>query len=166
MTTTATHIVTHHPECKRRRETPVLHLRFKPGRPASIHPNIAYYAFFWSQKNQRIDMSSAASSPGKKPASKAASPGKGKERQRAAASEDTRMDEDSNDEGEDDEDDEEEDEEAVNEDMEEDEDDLDEIDPSVITGRRTRGKKVDYTSSEALAKAGLTERDLEDEEDD
>ncbi|KAI6125774.1 hypothetical protein EV401DRAFT_1937224 [Pisolithus croceorrhizus] len=112
-------------------------------------------------------MSSAAGSPGKKPASKAASPGKGKERQKAAASDDTRMDEDSNDEGEDDDDDDDEDEEAVDEDMEEEEeDDLEEIDPSVITGRRTRGKKVDYTSSEALAKAGLTERDLEDEEDD
>ncbi|TFY65735.1 hypothetical protein EVG20_g5352 [Dentipellis fragilis] len=63
---------------------------------------------------------------------------------------------------EDDEDDEEEEEE--DEDMEEDED-LQEIDPSVILapGRRTRGVKVDYTSKEALAKAGLNADDADDD---
>lgn len=55
--------------------------------------------------------------------------------------------------------------------QEEDDDDDDEeeedpeIDPSAIVGRRTRGIKVDYTSKEALEKAGLTaESDDDDEE--
>jgi hypothetical protein len=39
-----------------------------------------------------------------------------------------------------------------------------EIDPSAIQSSRTRGKKVDYTSAEALAKAGL-EPEAEDEDD-
>ncbi|KAA1471730.1 hypothetical protein DENSPDRAFT_929786 [Dentipellis sp. KUC8613] len=65
---------------------------------------------------------------------------------------------------EDDEDDEEEEEEDEDEDMEE-EEDLQEIDPSVILapGRRTRGVKVDYTSKEALAKAGLNADDADDD---
>lgn len=47
------------------------------------------------------------------------------------------------------------------------EEDISEIDPSVIQPRRTRGKRVDYTSPEALAKAGLTPGDAaaDDEED-
>ncbi|EDR11682.1 uncharacterized protein LACBIDRAFT_293231 [Laccaria bicolor S238N-H82] len=59
------------------------------------------------------------------------------------------------------------------EDDDEDEDALEEIDPSVILpqGRRTRGVRVDYTSKEALAKAGfkgkeeLEEDDTEDDHD-
>lgn len=58
-----------------------------------------------------------------------------------------------------------------------------EIDPNVIVGRRTRGikvcvhlcdiprstnasKKVDYTSKEALEKAGLKDQDQKDDDDD
>jgi Histone chaperone domain CHZ len=45
------------------------------------------------------------------------------------------------------------------------EDAFDEIDPSaIIGGRRTRGLKVDYSSKEAIAKAGLQD-EKEDEED-
>ena len=43
------------------------------------------------------------------------------------------------------------------------EDNFEEIDPSVILppgSRRTRGTKVDYTSAEAIAKAGLKPEDL------
>lgn len=45
---------------------------------------------------------------------------------------------------------------------------FEEIDPSVIIGgRRTRGVKVDYSSKEAHAKAGLkVEEDEHDSEDD
>jgi len=70
-------------------------------------------------------------------------------------------------ENDDDDDDEEEEEEgdAMDEDEEEGEEDYAEIDPSAIQSRRTRGKKVDYTSPEALAKAGLKpEADDEDDE--
>lgn len=47
------------------------------------------------------------------------------------------------------------------------EEEFEEIDPSVIlpTGRRTRGIKVDYTSKEALEKAGLKGDEDEDDED-
>ncbi|KAJ6587214.1 histone H2A.Z-specific chaperone CHZ1 [Mycena vulgaris] len=69
-----------------------------------------------------------------------------------------------------DEDDEEEDEEDDDDDEEEDESEeeaksLTEIDPSVIQPRRTRGVKVDYTSPEALAKAGLTATEVDEDED-
>ena len=53
--------------------------------------------------------------------------------------------------------------------VQEEEETFEEIDPSAIipTGRRTRGVKVDYTSKEALAKAGLQgTRDEEDSDDD
>ena len=45
---------------------------------------------------------------------------------------------------------------------------FDEIDPSAIlpTGRRTRGVKVDYTSKEALEKAGLPQGDEGDSDED
>ena len=50
------------------------------------------------------------------------------------------------------------------------EDDFREIDPSAIIprARRTRGVRVDYTSEEALAKAGLNgnEDDESDDDDD
>jgi hypothetical protein len=47
------------------------------------------------------------------------------------------------------------------------EDDMEEIDPTAIVGRRTRGRKVDYTSTEALRKADLKpEDDAEDEGED
>ncbi|KAG8213677.1 hypothetical protein J3R82DRAFT_10374 [Butyriboletus roseoflavus] len=48
---------------------------------------------------------------------------------------------------------------------EEEEEEYEEIDPSVIVGRRTRGVKVDYTSKEALEKAGLSPEEDEEEED-
>ncbi|KAF8588679.1 hypothetical protein K439DRAFT_579997 [Ramaria rubella] len=61
-------------------------------------------------------------------------------------------DDDDEDEEEDDDDGEEEDDDEM-----EGEEDLQEIDPAAILpqGRRTRGVKVDYTSAEALKKAGL-----------
>ncbi|OSD06979.1 hypothetical protein PYCCODRAFT_1431161 [Trametes coccinea BRFM310] len=71
------------------------------------------------------------------------------------------MDEDEDDEDEDEEEDEEED------DMEE-EDDLSELDPSLIintSGRRTRGVRVDYSSAEALAKAGLKPEDAQEDDE-
>ena len=48
------------------------------------------------------------------------------------------------------------------------EDDLDEIDPKAIVtqGRRTRGVRVDYTSKEALEKAGLQNNDDEESDED
>ena len=44
---------------------------------------------------------------------------------------------------------------------------MEEIDPSAIlpTSRRTRGVRVDYTSKEALAKAGLTGNEIDEDED-
>lgn len=68
----------------------------------------------------------------------------------------------------DDEDDEDDDEvEMDDDDDDDDEDETDEIDPTVIlpAGRRTRGIKVDYTSKEALHKAGLKPEDEGYEED-
>ncbi|TEB19064.1 hypothetical protein FA13DRAFT_1821230 [Coprinellus micaceus] len=63
------------------------------------------------------------------------------------------------------EDDDDEEEEEDNE-MEEDDEEEEEIDPSVIiSGRRTRGVRVDYTSKEALAKAGLTGNEADEDED-
>ena len=47
-----------------------------------------------------------------------------------------------------------------------DEEALEEIDPSAIVGRRTRGVKIDYTSKEALAKAGLQGNEEEDDTED
>ncbi|KAG5219821.1 hypothetical protein IMY05_C4757000200 [Salix suchowensis] len=68
---------------------------------------------------------------------------------------------------EDDEEDEEDDDDAEEDsDDEEVEEDFSEINPEAITSRRTRGKKVDYTSAEALAKAGLAaEGDDDDDEE-
>lgn len=43
------------------------------------------------------------------------------------------------------------------------EESLDEIDPSVIQPRRTRGVRVDYTSAEALAKAGIKPEELNED---
>ncbi|KJA27604.1 hypothetical protein HYPSUDRAFT_34710 [Hypholoma sublateritium FD-334 SS-4] len=54
------------------------------------------------------------------------------------------------------------------EDEEEEEEGFEEIDPTaIIGGRRTRGVKVDYTSKEAIAKAGLqgNENDEDSDED-
>ncbi|KAJ7594552.1 histone H2A.Z-specific chaperone CHZ1 [Mycena floridula] len=76
-------------------------------------------------------------------------------------------------EDEEDDDEEEEDDEAEGSSDEEEEeaseDSLQEIDPQAIitSGRRTRGVKVDYSSAEALAKAGLDNKTAtEDDEDD
>lgn len=45
-------------------------------------------------------------------------------------------------------------------------DELDEIDPAaILPSRRTRGAKVDYTSKEALEKAGLKPEHEDDDED-
>jgi len=66
-----------------------------------------------------------------------------------------------------DEDEEEEDDEVdEDEDDDDDEDEFDEIDPKAVlpSGRRTRGVKVDYTSTEALRKAGLKPEDDAEEE--
>ena len=48
------------------------------------------------------------------------------------------------------------------------EDSLEEIDPSAIVpqGRRTRGVRVDYTSKEALEKAGLQDDEGEESDED
>jgi len=48
------------------------------------------------------------------------------------------------------------------------EDNFEEIDPKAIItqGRRTRGVRVDYTSKEAIAKAGLHGTEDEDSDDD
>ncbi|KAG6877581.1 Histone H2A.Z-specific chaperone [Termitomyces sp. T159_Od127] len=67
------------------------------------------------------------------------------------------------------EDDEEDDDDEDGEDDEEDaEETYEEIDPSAIlsTGRRTRGVKVDYTSKEALERAGLADEKDDDDDDD
>ena len=42
---------------------------------------------------------------------------------------------------------------------------MDEIDPTAIVSRRTRGIRVDYASKEALEKAGLTQEDLDRDEE-
>ncbi|KAJ6500202.1 histone H2A.Z-specific chaperone CHZ1 [Mycena vitilis] len=88
-------------------------------------------------------------------ASVSADKGKGK------VTKDEAMEEDDDDEEEEDDDDDDE-EESSEEEVEE---SLEEIDPSVIQPRRTRGVKVDYTSAEALAKAGLNAKDEDDEDD-
>ncbi|KAG1869797.1 hypothetical protein C8R48DRAFT_699776 [Suillus tomentosus] len=94
-----------------------------------------------------------ATSPIKSPDSK----GKGKTK---APAEDVSMEEEEEEE-------EEEDEEEGDEEMEEEEeeDDHEEIDPGAILPRRTRGTRVDYTSEEALKKAGLTKDDHDDDDD-
>jgi hypothetical protein len=43
--------------------------------------------------------------------------------------------------------------------------DIVEIDPRAILPRRTRGTRVDYTSKEALEKAGLTQEDHDSDDD-
>ncbi|KIY50393.1 hypothetical protein FISHEDRAFT_57698 [Fistulina hepatica ATCC 64428] len=69
---------------------------------------------------------------------------------------------------EEDDDDEEEDDEGEDEDEEDEEDNDDsmaEIDPkAILGGRRTRGVKVDYTSEEALRKAGISPDAKDDDE--
>ncbi|KAH9892673.1 hypothetical protein C8Q73DRAFT_67867 [Cubamyces lactineus] len=68
---------------------------------------------------------------------------------------------------EDEDDEEEEEEEEEDEDEMEEEDDLSELDPSQIinSGRRTRGVRVDYSSAEALAKAGLKPEDAAEDDE-
>jgi len=70
---------------------------------------------------------------------------------------------------EDDNDDEDEDDEMDEGDSDDEEDEFEEIDPTAVlpSGRRTRGVRVDYTSTEALRKAGLKpEDDVEEEGED
>ncbi|KAL4074061.1 hypothetical protein V8B97DRAFT_1937903 [Scleroderma yunnanense] len=105
-------------------------------------------------------MSSASGSASNKPASKGGSPSKGKGKQQPVTqAEDEPMEWNGNDaeEEEDDEDEDDEDDEGVEEEEEEEEEEDPEIDPAAIlsTGRRTRGIRIDYTSREALEKAGL-----------
>lgn len=106
-------------------------------------------------------MSTDATSPGKpvssagsagKPPSRAADKGKGR------VEVDDEEDEDDDDEDEDMEDD--------DDDDGDEDDEFSEIDPTAIVNRRTRGVKVDYTSKEALTKAGLDkeEEELQEEE--
>ncbi|KAL0581910.1 Histone H2A.Z-specific chaperone CHZ1 [Marasmius crinis-equi] len=102
------------------------------------------------------DVKNAATNPQSVDAS-AEAKGKGKAKD---TTEDVSMDDDEDDEDDDDDDDDEEE-----DDDDEEEDSLEEINPEVIVGRRTRGNKVDYTSAEALAKAGLKQGDAEDDED-
>jgi len=84
----------------------------------------------------------------------------------------TRVEQEEEEEEDEDEDEDEEDEDEDDTDDEAadvDEDSLEEIDPRdvQIIGRRTRGVKVDYTSREALAKAGLKpEGENEDDDED
>ncbi|KAF8629353.1 hypothetical protein AX15_003489 [Amanita polypyramis BW_CC] len=87
-------------------------------------------------------------------------PQKGKAKEVQDTSMDRDEDDDDEDDGDDDDDD---DDDMEEEDMEE--DNFEEIDPSVIKPRRTRGARVDYTSPEALAKAGL-DPELEEEDAD
>ncbi|KIK37256.1 hypothetical protein CY34DRAFT_810513 [Suillus luteus UH-Slu-Lm8-n1] len=107
-------------------------------------------------------MSTEPSSPAKKdatsPVKSPDSKGKGKAK---GPAEDVSMEEEEEDE-------EEEDDEEGDEEMEEEEDDDDheEIDPSAILPRRTRGTRVDYTSEEALKKAGLTKDDHDEDDED
>ncbi|KAL0956624.1 hypothetical protein HGRIS_002759 [Hohenbuehelia grisea] len=109
-------------------------------------------------------MSTAAgdiSSDATKNASDASPVSKGKGK---APKEDTSMEVEEDEDDEDD--DEEEDGDEEEEEDDEVEEDLSEINPEVITSRRTRGKKVDYTSAEALAKAGLKADDNDDDDED
>ncbi|KAJ3507783.1 hypothetical protein NLJ89_g6111 [Agrocybe chaxingu] len=55
---------------------------------------------------------------------------------------------------------------GTDEEDEDEEEEYEEIDPSAIVGRRTRGVKVDYTSKEALEKAGLQGNELDEDEED
>ncbi|PFH45709.1 hypothetical protein AMATHDRAFT_71189 [Amanita thiersii Skay4041] len=107
-------------------------------------------------------MSTSATTPNDKQsgATEFASP---KDKGKSKAPVDVPMEEEEDDE----EDDEEEDEDEDEDEEEEAEETFEEIDPSAIlsTGRRTRGIKVDYTSKEALEKAGL-KGDEEDEDED
>ncbi|KAL9708664.1 Histone H2A.Z-specific chaperone CHZ1 [Leucoagaricus gongylophorus] len=89
----------------------------------------------------------------------AASPNKGKGK--APATDDPIDGDEEDDQDEDDEGDE-------DEEDEDEEESYDDIDPSAILqeGGRTRGLRVDYTSLEAMEKAGLTPGDADDDEDD
>jgi len=93
-------------------------------------------------------------------ANKSPDKGKGKAPSRVEMDEDDDEDEDDEEDGGEDEDEDDE--------MDSEDDELAEIDPRAIlpaSGRRTRGVKVDYTSQEALEKAGLGQENAEDEED-
>jgi len=111
-------------------------------------------------------MSTNATAPSHKPASSATSsgnasrgsPGKGKAR--AAVHDDSMGDDEDDDEDEEMED-------VEEEDDDDDDEDLDEIDPgAILSHRRTRGIKVDYSSKEAIEKAGLKPETPEDDAED
>ncbi|KAJ8515584.1 hypothetical protein ONZ45_g7001 [Pleurotus djamor] len=104
-------------------------------------------------------MSTAAGDPEAVNASNASPSGKGKGK---APKEDVSMEVEDDEEDEDDDDDDD----AEEDSDDEVEEDFSEINPEAITSRRTRGKKVDYTSAEALAKAGLTSETADDDDDD
>ncbi|KAJ7187934.1 histone H2A.Z-specific chaperone CHZ1 [Mycena filopes] len=84
--------------------------------------------------------------------------GKGK----VVSKDDNAMEEDDEDDDEEEDDDDDEDESSE----EDEEESFNDIDPSVIQPRRTRGVKVDYTSAEALAKAGMTAEEASADDDD
>ncbi|KAG6378192.1 hypothetical protein JVT61DRAFT_13887 [Boletus reticuloceps] len=109
-------------------------------------------------------MSTAAGAPSNGANAGVKSPeSKNKGKAKRVVSPDVSMEEEEDEDEDEGEDEEMEEEESEEESEEEDPD----IDPSVIisSGRRTRGVKVDYTSKEALEKAGLKPEDLEDDED-
>lgn len=165
-------VITPPPDYESRREHPPFsNLRFKSGHPASNIPKHRLRVSSARSRNNikiKIYMSSQAGSTSNKPASKGASPRKGKGKQEPVASEDAPMDVEQKDDDDDDEDEEDSDEEMERDEEsdEDEEEDMNEIDPTVIQTRRTRGIRVDYTSAEALAKAGLEPTELELDEDD
>jgi hypothetical protein len=65
----------------------------------------------------------------------------------------------------DDDDDEMEDYDEEEEEDEDDDEDGEKIDPASILPRRTRGVKIDYSSAEALSKAGLKPEELDEDAD-
>jgi hypothetical protein len=73
-------------------------------------------------------------------------------------------DEEEEEEDDDDDDDEMEDDDEEDED-EDDDEDGEKIDPASILPRRTRGVKIDYSSAEALSKAGLKPEELDEDAD-
>jgi len=139
-----------------------------------------------SAKKPSSAVGKAGSSPKRRSKSptKPESPGKGKGKVSGSPRrKGDHMDEDMDDEEEDnddedddeDEDDEEDEEDAMEEDDDEDDEDDDEddeddndgderINPSAILPRRTRGARVDYTSTKALEKAGLNPEDQDDDD--
>ncbi|KAG6334218.1 hypothetical protein ID866_4876 [Astraeus odoratus] len=111
---------------------------------------------------REVSYSSTSNKPLSAATSSEANKGKGK-----STDEDVvmREEEEDDDEEEEEEEEEEEDNEVDEEDEDTPDDEMEEIDPSVITRRRTRGIRVNYASEEAYNKAGLV-RGITPESDD